>query len=444
MSTPKTPLYDGILEHNKKNRSSFHTPGHKNGRFLASFDLYKTDLTELTDTDALYEADGIILEAERAAARLFGTAKTCFSAGGCTLCIQAMLRLVCPQGGKMLFGRTVHRSAVHAMALLGIEPVWVLPRDDAGEGLPGRVACENVKEIVARQPDIRGVYLTTPDYYGCLTDLSDLRRFLDGKNIPLVLDCAHGSHLFFLEETSSYTSQAAMAACSAHKTLPVLTGGAFLHIYKERFASGAKEAMALFGSTSPAYPVLASLDVGRALLEQSGAPLFEKLRERVARIKDMLRQWGFRQPQGFVDPVRLTLSAMDLGYTGEELAQHLRTQGVEPEYADRLWMTLIPTIMNEERDFEKLEHALRSLAPRPPLTVRTEHAVLPDVAMTPRQALLSPQEKIPVEQAVGRIAADAHCPCPPGVPVVMAGEVIDRRIQGFLLESGNCFVNVIK
>lgn len=444
MSMPSAPLYDGILKHNKKNRSSFHTPGHKNGRFLAPLDLYTTDLTELPDTDALYEAQGIIGEAEQLAARLFGTQATCFSSGGCTLCIQAMLRLMCPRGGKMLFGRTVHRSAVHAMALLGIEPVWVLPRDDAGEGLPGRVTCEDVKEIIAQHPDIVAVYLTTPDYYGCLTDLSDLCRFLDGKNIPLVLDCAHGSHLFFQEETAGYTSQAAMAACSAHKTLPVLTGGAFLHIYEERFVPGAKEAMALFGSTSPAYPVLASLDVGRAFLEQEGALLFEKLRKRVNRIKKMFTQKGFRQPLGLVDPVRLTFSAMDLGYTGEEVAEYLRTQGVEPEYADQLWVVLLPTIMNEERDFERLEKALLNLEPRAPLDVRVGRIALPAVAMTPRQALFSPREKVPVVQAVGRIAADVHCPCPPGVPVVMPGEIVDEQIKRILLKSGNCIINMVK
>ncbi len=444
MNTPKTPLYDGLTAHLAKGRASFHMPGHK-GRFLSGIDLGALDLTELPGTDALYEADGIISEAERAAARLFGTQATLFSAGGSTLCIQAMLRLIAPRGGKMLFGRTIHRSAVHAMALLGIEPVWVLPRHDAGEGLPGRVVFEDVEAALREHFDVRGVYLTTPDYYGCLTDLSRIGPYLKERSIPLVLDCAHGAHLPFLPETEGYGAEAAMLACSAHKTLPALTGGAFLHIHDKKYIPHAKDAMALFGSTSPPYPVMASLDLVRAYLESEGAAAFQKLTARAAKVKEAARAYGYALPEGPCDPVRLTLSPAALGYTGEQLAAHLRTQGVEPEYADALWTVLIPTVMNSGEEFERLRAALEALEPRAPLEKSSlPRAALPRAVLSPRQALLSRQESLPAEWAAGRIAASAHCPCPPGVPVIMPGEPIGREHAKILWETGIKKINVVK
>jgi len=445
MKEPCAPLYEGLLEHSRKNRSSFHTPGHKDGRFFHEFDLLKLDVTELPDTDALYEASGIILQAEQAAAALFGAARTLFSAGGCTLCIQAMLRLLCPQGGRMLFGRNLHRSAVHTMALLGIDPVWVLPRPDAGTGLPGRVAAEDVKRAVEQYPDIQGVYLTSPDYYGCLTELRALGAYLREKRIPLALDCAHGSHLPFASEYySEIRATAAMAAYSAHKTLPVLTGGAYLHIFDEAYVSGAKQAMALFGSTSPSYPVMASLDLARAWLEREETRLqWNALGERVERIKTGLLEKGFELPAGRTDPVRLTFSGAKLGYTGQELAEALRAQGIEPEFSDGGWVVLIPTVMNREEDFSRLERALEGISPKTPLKLPEYRLFLPEKVLSPREALLSGQTSVPLEAAEGRIAADSHCLCPPGVPVVMPGERLEGKIIEILRKSGIFTVNVI-
>ena len=154
-----TPLRDALQAHLQKNRAPFHTPGHK-GHPPAVFDF---DLTELPDTDSLFEADGPILQAEQQAARLFHSRRTLFSAGGCTLCMQAMLRLALPQGGKLLAGRVIHRSAVHTMALLDITPVWLLPQPDAGPGLAGRIDPRDVEAALSANPQIRAVYLTCPD-----------------------------------------------------------------------------------------------------------------------------------------------------------------------------------------------------------------------------------------------------------------------------------------
>ena len=174
-------------------------------------------------------------------------------------------------------GRTVHRSAVHAMALLGITPIWVWPRQDAGPGLAGRIQADDVAKALQKHPDAKAVYLTTPDYYGVMSDLNAICAAAQQYNVPVIVDNAHGAHLFFLDRKLHPLSQgAAMCADSAHKTLPVLTGGAYFQIGSGRYLPQVRAAMALFGSTSPSFPILLSLDLCRAWLEEEGKAAYAK------------------------------------------------------------------------------------------------------------------------------------------------------------------------
>ena len=306
----ETPLYTALMEHRALHRAAFHTPGHKNNPAALPDDLLTLDFTELPDTDSLFEAEGPILRAEQAASRLFGTKRTLFSAGGCSLCIQAMLRLAAPNGGKILCGRVVHRSAVNAMALLGLEPVWALP--------------EELADAAALHPDARAVYVTSPNYYGELTDIPALSAACRERGIPLLVDNAHGAHLFFTEPIlHPIALGASMTACSAHKTLNVMTGGAWLNIADERFVRDAKGAMALFGSTSPSYPVMASLDWCRAWLEDNGRLEFSRLQARVRELKKLAEDADCP-----VDPQALAACAS----VGQWDAHHL---GRHPGGADR-------------------------------------------------------------------------------------------------------------
>ncbi len=443
--TSGTPLFDALRAHLALGRSSFHTPGHKGAPGFFPDRLEAFDLTELPDTDSLFEAEGAILEAERAAARLFGTARTLFSAGGCTLCIQAMLRLAVPEGGEILSGRIIHRSAVQTMALLDLKPHWVMPRPDAGEGLPGRVWAEDVCAALRAHPGIRAVYLTSPDYYGVLADLPAIAEVCREHGVPLLVDNAHGAHLGFVGGGLHPVARgASMAACSAHKTLPVLTGGAYLNIADGRFAPEAKAAMALFGSTSPSYPVLLSLDLCRAWLEREGRTAFARLEERVCSLREFARSLGLGLPAGLCDPVRLTLRTADIGLTGVEAAERFRSMGVEPEYADGAFVVLLPTPMNGEEDFARLEGALRALPRGKGIRARGICVPPPVPVLTPRQALFASSEPLPLEQAVGRVAAETACPCPPGVPVVMPGEKITREAAEFLSGYGIRGLPVVK
>ncbi len=440
------PLYEALLRHQSLGRSSFHTPGHKSAPDVFPDGLLSLDYTELPDTDSLYEASGVILRAEELAARLYGAARTLFSACGCTLCIQAMLRIAAPRpGSKVICGRIIHRSAVNTMALLGLEPVWISPRQDAGPFLPGRISAEDIRHALQQNPDASCVYLTSPDYYGVLSDIPAIAKECRAASVPLLIDNAHGSHLRFTRtDLHPLTLGATMTACSAHKTLPVLTGGAWLHISDPQFASSAKSAMALFGSTSPSYPIMASLDLAREWLEAHGKEAFGQLQDQVAALRMLAEKQGIPSPEGFCDPVRLSLCTAAVGMTGIAAADHFRNHGIEPEYADGAYLVLLPSPFHSPKDFDRLREAILTLPKGPGLVRHPALPPLPPVAVTPREALFGDSEEIPLSSACGRIATEAACPCPPGIPIVMPGEKITPDCIEFLSGYGFFTIKVLK
>ena len=203
--------------------------------------------------------------------------------------------------------------------------------------------------------------------------------------------------------------------------------------------------MSLFGSTSPSYPVMASLDLCRAWLQEEGKEAFEKLEARVAPIKKKLMgEKGMAPPAGLADPVRITLNTASIGLEGRQAAQRLREYGVEPEYADDGFVVLIPTPFNTEEDFQRVERAIEAMPVARPLSIGRRIPPVSGQAVSPRKAVLSPSEEVPMNLAVGRIAARASCPCPPGVPVVMPGEVISEKAAEFLIRYGFSSAKVLK
>jgi arginine decarboxylase len=424
------PLYDALRAHTMLGRSSFHTPGHKGNPEALPETLFSLDLTELPDTDSLFDADGPIREAEELTARIFGTARTCFSAGGCTLCIQAMLRLAAPRGGRILCSRAVHRAAVNAMALLGIEPVWAMP--------------DRVAEALREAPNVCAVYVTSPNYYGQLLDIPAISAACRERGVPLLVDNAHGTHLMFTNpKLHPLLLGADLTADSPHKTLNVLTGGAWLHIGNPSYADAAKSAMALFGSTSPGYPVMASLDLCREWLELH-TDAFATLQRRVAEIRAFAQTRGITLPTGQLDPTRITLNTASIGLPGTKAADLFRKSGVEPEYADSAFVVLIATPFSTARDFRRLKKAIGLLPVSRPLPVPEVLPPLPPVETGLREAVLAESETVPLSSAVGRIAAEAACPCPPGVPAVMPGERVTKEAAEFLQRYGFFMLKVLK
>lgn len=236
-----------------------------------------------------------------------------------------------------------------------------------------------------------------------------------------------------------------MTACSAHKTLPVLTGGAWLNIGDPRFVSEAKDAMALFGSTSPSYLVMASLDLCTRWMEQEAKDAYRNLERTVRRLRKAAMQEGMALPQGPVDPTRISLNTAAAGMSGEQAAEHFRACGVEPEYADDASLVLIPTPWNARQDFQRVCYAIHTMPKRAPLELpEAAFPPLPPMAVSLREALFALGEEVPLSKAVGRIAASAACPCPPGVPVVMPGEKITPEAAEFLQKYGFFTAKVLK
>lgn len=431
----KMPVYNRLRQHDALKRSSFHTPGHKCSSFLPS-DLLRLDYTELPDTDALYEADGIILECEKNLSELFGTKRSLISSGGCTLAIQAMIRLALMRGGKLLCSRNVHRSAVNAMALLGTDTVWL--KGNTNGKYTGRADPEEIRIALESDSTIRSVYITSPTYYGEISDIRSISDVCHKHGCTLLVDNAHGSHLKFMkDDIHPITLGADMTACSLHKTLPVLTGGAVLNIAEPSLVPFAKEAMALFGSTSPSYPVMCSIDICTDyFLNGRGKDDYLSCQERVKKINDLALERGVSGPDGLCDPLRVTLCTASAGLTGDEQERYFQSFGIDCEFCDGSNAVFLCSPFNTEEDFQRLEKAINGLTAKAQIIEREIRNSIPEKIMSLRDAVLSPAEMVMTRDAAGRISASTACPCPPGVPLVMPGEYIDKNLVEALLNSG--------
>ncbi len=453
----RTPLMDALEGHQGRNPISLHTPGHKGlSPVLSRLNGLCWDLTELPDTGSLFDGGDAIEASERLAADAFGTGMTLYSGGGCTLCIQTMLLLARDlAGNRILMARNAHRSAVNASALLGLTVEWVWP----GSGLGSQPSPESIDEKLKLHNDIRIVYITSPDYTGRMARIREIAQVCHRHGALLLVDNAHGSHLgaFSLHPLAL---GADMSADSAHKTLPVLTGGAMLQL-SNRLTLGvsplvtraaAKAAMALFASTSPPFPILASLDLAQDWWRRQGPQAYRETARQASFLRQTAQTAGLTPLGGEdTDPTRLALDVSRLGISGIQGAAYLREMGVEPEHADTRWVIGILTPFLPREQLETLERALLQL---PAWAARKRREVdmcfdpfgapPPRKRMEPREAILAPTEEIPALQAAGCIAARSICPCPPGIAAVVPGEEISQDLAEKLPQWGYGTIQVIK
>ena len=441
-----TPILDFVRRYAASETVRFHMPGHKGREYLGCEAM---DITEVKGADALYEAEGIIAQSEANAAALFGSRRTLYSTEGSSQCIRAMLylALMARREGtspRIVAARNVHRAFVSAAALLDLEVVWLWPEESGSLcGCPVSAAqLEAVLNGLSDPP--AAVYLTSPDYLGGVADIAALAEVCHRYGTLLLVDNAHGAYLKFLSPSRHPLDLGADLCCdSAHKTLPVLTGGAYLHIAKGApalLAEQAKGAMALFGSTSPSYLTLASLDGCNATLAGSYPASLKRQTEQIKTYRRSLERAGWQVEES--DPLRITLRAPE-GMTGTELADRLRGKRMECEYADDDFLVLMLTPSNDPWDLERLLQALgkntRPYGPKEVLPIpRGEQAV------SIRQALFSPHELIPAEEAPGRICGAPTVSCPPAIPIAVSGERIGEAAAALFRRYGVKQVDVLK
>jgi arginine/lysine/ornithine decarboxylase len=376
-----TPIHDFLVNYSEKARLRCHMPGHKGYNF-------PHDITEIDG------AVSIIAESERIAARLFGSQKTLYSCSGSTLAIQAMLTLIKLAGGnKIAACRGVHRSFVSACALLDLDADWIY------------------SDEINLSTGADAVFVNNIDYYGNICDIKGIAQRC-GKT-PLLVDNAHGAYLVFTDN-HPVKQGAAMCADSAHKTLPALTGAAYLHINDKRFTENAKAAAELFATSSPSYLILESLDLCNKHIAEDRTAAFEL----VAELKEQLVT---RES----DLLRVTVDAREYGYSGVELAAELRKNNVECEYADENCTVLLFSTVTTAAETAAVLAAFGKIKPKNPLKPVIYPVLKPERTMSIREAIFATDcRMLSIREAAGKICAEIIAPCPPGVPIVMPGEII--------------------
>lgn len=444
-----TPIADFLRRYQQANPSRFHMPGHK-GRGPLGCEAW--DVTEIKGADSLYEASGVIAGSEGNAAVLFGSGATFYSTEGSSQCVKAMLYLALtrrPAGTApvILAARNVHKAFVYAAALLDFETVWLWPEEGTNSLCACPVTAEDLdRALRALDMPPAAVYITSPDYLGNMADIPALAEVCHRHGTLLLADNAHGAYLRFLEPSRHPLDLGADLCCdSAHKTLPVLTGGAYLHIAQTlpaAFRENARAALALFGSTSPSYLTLASLDLCNRFLAGDGP---EGIRA-AARVLAALKRALDRQGWAFsgTEPLKLTLDAAASGWTGMELAERLRTGGVEPEYADRDYVVLMASGSTTPEDLQSLTDSLGRAAPKTPRPRPALPLAKGEQVLSIREALFAPQEAVPAAESLGRTCGAPTVGCPPAVPAAMSGERIGREALALFQYYDIKMVDVLK
>lgn len=423
-----TPIHDFLIEYARMNAVRCHMPG---GKGLNS----PLDITEIYGADSLYESGGIILESERNAAELFVAGATLYSCSGSTLAIQTMLAAVQPltRKRKIAAGRYCHKSVVCSCGLLGLDINWIYPDKFLGADISPAA----VEAAIDR--DTGAVFLNSLDYYGGKADIVAISEVCRRKNVLFLVDNAHGAYRVFTGDHPIMLG-ADMTADSAHKTLPALTGAAYLHLKNAAHRELCKKQMMLFGTSSPSYLIMDSLDLCNTFIAEKKEAALAVV-SAVSGLKTSLKALGYALYDS--DPMRITVDAADYGYTGFALAEELRRRGAECEMSDEQYVVLLFSVSQPPQDFERLERIFADI-PHLPRISAMPHAILkPQAAMSVREALFSRHEKVGIADSVGRICGEIFSPCPPCVPLVMPGEIINEICAEELARYGAAEIGAV-
>lgn len=440
----KTPIVSFLKSYQEKSPVRMHMPGHKGAGILGFEGM---DLTEIYGADELFAAEGIIKESEQNASSLFGC-PTYYSTQGSTLCIQTMCTILCQDAKskgkkpKILAGRNAHRSFIHAAALLDFEIEWLYGKSDY---LSCKIHAEDLeKAIIESHPT--AVYLTNPDYLGNLLDIKALASVCKKYNVLLAIDNAHGAYLRFLKDSLHPIDLGADLCCdSAHKTLPVLTGGAYLHLSEslnQVWKNDVKHFMEYFSSTSPSYLIMASLDATNEVLNTTFRNSLSECVRSVASLKNTLVQHGYTILSG--EPMKITISTKEFGYTGNEIANLLMECDIYPEFYDSDYIVLMPSPYNTKDDLKRLETCLCGIERKPILINKPPKLEQSKKAMNVRQALFSSSITLDVSKSLGQVCSSVTVSCPPAILPVIPGEVISESSIEVMKYYGIETVRVVK
>ncbi len=456
----QTPLLDALITNAKRPHAPFYTPGHKQGKGILpklaeTFGkaVFSADLTELTELDCLFTPHGVIQQAQQLAAEAFGASQTWFLVNGSTCGIEAAILATCGDRDKIILPRNVHSSVISGLILSGAIPIFINPEYDPILDIAHSITVQSLAKALQQHPDTKAVMMVYPTYYGVCGEIREIAKLTHEYNIPLLVDEAHGAHFAFHPELpiSALNAGADLTVQSTHKTLGAMTQASMLHVQGERInIDRINKALQLLQSTSPSYLLLASLDAARQQIALHGKKLLTETLQLADRARNKISQIpGLSVFEYFnLDKTRLSVTVSELGITGFQAEDILEELNVIPEFASLQHLTFIISLGNTAADIEQLVKALTTLAkeysknltpfPSPCqgegcLTARDEVIFQAEITeRSPRQAFFAPTETISIEQTINRTCAEIVCPYPPGIPVLMPGEIITTTALEYL------------
>lgn len=455
----KAPLFAAVKAYKEQNPAYFCIPGHRFARGIAGewtedvgTEIFGYDLTEAHGLDDLHAPEGAILEAQELAAELYGARRSWFLVNGTTCGNEAMMLATLRPGDKVLLPRNAHKSMLMGLILSGAVPVWMMPEYIPQLQLWGGIRPETVRKKLDDEPDIRAVALVSPNYYGMLSDVQSIADICHGRNIPLLVDEAHGGHLYFSDKLPKGALYCGADLCvqSWHKVTGSLTQSSVLHLNSSLVEEGrVDDALKLVQSTSPSYLLMTSLDLARRELYRKGRDNLNKLQQTVNDLRKKLNSipgifCPGRELEGqygifALDETRLTLDISGLPLTAQEVSDRMfDTYGVDLELAEGITVLAVLTPANTEEDVDRLLCGVRELVSacnirkecgeHQPKDAAALTAALPQMILTPRDAWFAEKETISWDQAVNCIAGEAIIPYPPGIPLICPGERISPEM----------------
>ncbi len=420
------PICEFLEKYNSKNPIRLHVPGHKGKSFLG---YEKYDLTEVDGADELYLPTGIIKESQQNASRLFNC-PTYYSVEGSSHAIRAMLYLAKIFAKErnieynILATRNVHKSFLSGCALLGANVNWI-ENLDGGSYYSNYLTPEILENYLKNESVMPcALYVTSPDYLGNILDISGISKVLKKYGILFLVDNAHGAYLNFLD-MHPISLGASMCADSAHKTLPVLTGGAYLHLSNEVYntvGNYVQTSLSLFGTTSPSYLILSSLDSANAYLDDGYKTRLINFIKKIDLLKQALISFGYDLLSS--EPLKITIDAKNYGYVGEQIVKVLTKNDIYVEFYDDDYVVLMLTPELIDSEIEKVKQVLLSICKKTKIEKKSLPLVSGKRVLSLTEASASLSKTVDTKNSLGEIYQDFNLPCPPAVPIIMPGEEI--------------------
>lgn len=452
------PLFEALKKYANQGKTSFHIPGHKDGAFVQpefldfiGQNIFKIDATEVPGLDDLHQPNEAIKEAQELWANLCNADQSFFLVNGTSSGIIAGLTTIASNGEEILIPRNSHKSVYMSLIISGAKPIYLQPEINIEDGYLGGINPKYVKEAFVANPNIKGIYIINPTYYGICSDVRELVSIAHENNAIAVCDEAHGCHMGFNKNLpiDGITAGADMTFQSTHKMLGSFTQSSILNLKSNHVnLAKLKFNLQMMQTTSPSYLLMASLDAQRANIAKNGERIFDELfnlseqaRSKINALRG-LRCIG-KEIIGAnsiydYEPLRFVITARDLGITGYELMEIMVNKfGIIPEFSDYYYCIFILGPGSKESDIEKLTLALEKISDdksqhKAKLQKSTIPPNIPKQVLLPRDAYFSEKEKIPWKKAKGRIMGEMIIPYPPGIPAICPGEIMSGEIYDYL------------